>query len=36
MSVAPSVEDKGEFICSGRRDAPSVEDRGVGGSGLIG
>ena len=28
-SIAPSVEDRGELTCSGRRDAPSVEERGV-------
>ena len=33
MSVAPSVEDKGELTCSGRRDTPSIEDRGVDGDG---
>ena len=35
-SVAPSVEDKRELIFSGRRDTPSVEDRGVDGSGKSG
>ena len=32
----PSVEDKGGLTFSGRRDTPSVEDRGVNGSGKSG